>query len=299
MLSLDKLSPGRRRIVLLVIVVVGLFVLRTVVGLTAAWIHFSSTQDFETYVAEHAVAPEEVENLLGSGPTLDGGGPWSPWSIGSIDPDQLPPDSNLETRTLRLTVDIDHGDAVLLDLQLDIAVAMDADTYDREGIVVDAPVLRTHPGMRAVVSVGLGEIDQLLGPGSMGKGFAAVDVVLVSGGGEPELRFYELDSLPEPAGRSSAPSLPIWRMLSGIVHPLGSPPERGLIHHVNTRLTLDWHKSGSGSGGPSIRPPYATVNSEQYSYNRKIETASFLNGRHNFSTSVEESRTWTWNGTIW
>jgi hypothetical protein len=239
-------------------------------------------------VTEHPVSQETLEAWLPDGELIARNA-----TVTLGEPDVEGTQEHVGTVQVRVS----HGEDVLLATAFSFAAALDSKTYDRRQFVFSVPSIQTRDGMHAIVQVGLLEPDKFLGDGSTAGGTVYVDALVVAGEGDDEFRVVELDTRPEalPDTNERFSSL---RMLLGLAHPGGDPPEGGLLIQVRSGITLTWRKQDNGASGAGIMEGALRTSSKSYSYGVELQTRTETGGGK-LSASRTWNRTYTWNGRVW
>jgi hypothetical protein len=275
-----------KRLALAAAALVALFVLRLTIGLGSAYAHYQSTPDFETFIAERAVTQAELESWLPVGELLARD---TNWAIGE------PQTVDNEVMRASFEITIEHGDERLLHCQVDVTKVADPETFACLGYSFACPSIQVRDGMRAIVQVGIRGKDALVGPAGVAGGSLLVDAVLVAGEGKDEFRVIELVN--PPPGLDKPDIGLLWlRSVFGLVHPVGSLPEVGLVRQVRSRVTLTWTKTEGGAQSMGYSPPQGRTNCDEYSSKVTVNVRERDGGTSHTSSW---SKRYTWNGETW
>ena len=288
---------GIVKIAIVVAAVIAILLLRQVIGLGAAFAHYSTAPDFDSVVAEYVVQPEKIDEWLPDGKLLTEN---EAWTLGESDPE------NWDKLGASIEVHITHGSQVLLETTVNLEALVDPETWARKGFLIPVPEIRTRDGMHAVVQVGLYGLPRFLDGGwSSGQavdypGQVFVDAVLAAGEGPDLFRVVELDSLP-PSFEAFDLHSPMLRGLLGLFHPPGGVPEEGILHQARGNVYLSWRKYPSGgSGGPGLGASEARTNCLGYSNETRVTTSA---RKGDSGRGSKTTKTWsvnyTWNGKTW
>ena len=277
------------KLVLLAVAVVAILVLRVVIGLGAAYMHYRSTQDFNAFVTERAVPQEEIEAWLPEGVTLAQG---EAWTLGETR------EESVENLGVLVELRITHGDEVLLATTVEVLAEVDTETWDRVGLRIPIPGIEARDGMHAVVQVGLVNVESMLASSETAGGRVIVDAVLAAGPGENVFRIVELDETPESL-EGLEPTLPLLKALFGLVHPSGELPDEGILHQTRASVDLTWRKLIGGTQNAGLGPSSTRTNCHEYSYETRISLVEHHNGRQSLSRSQSWIERFTWNDEVW
>ena len=292
----------------LVIIVVVLFALRLVVGIGSAWIHYSRTPNFTTYITEHPVSAETVSKSFSESALLSSN---QAFFAGAIDPASLSSEQDGYERATRTAEMILHwGDEQLLRFSQSFHQTLDQE-WVRHGLRIDPPKIHSHPDMRVVAETRVFGLDEMFDTEQPGQGGVVLDVVLAAGSGENQFRItggeahnvVKLDS-PEyglgqlMGGSGKGLSFPWWRAATGITHNLKRLPEEGLIHHFQLVVRFDRVKTENGSSGPSTHFPKHAVSTPEYSYAWSVSQGAGPDDTSGGSSETKQSMIRRWNGTI-
>lgn len=290
---------------------VAIYVLRLVLGLGLGAIHFSNTPDFETYLRSNPVDADRLDTALAG---VEGNEDSSTLFWGEVDPMTLDPeDETVELRAQVLEVDIQRGEKYILRYRQEFALALDRETWDRQGMRVTTPLLVTGEDLRVIAIVRLTPPERMIGEGSNGEGHAVVDVILAAGEGGPRVRFGELTEDPAAgdvstllAGAEGLPpleqfqlELSWFRWLLGLVHPSDEIAEAGLLHHVSVPVFLNWEKLQGGHGGPSFRDVRHWLSTKQYSFTLRVAVSDIRDGESAPSIETSHYVEYRWNDELW
>ena len=267
-----------------------------VIGLLSSIVYYSTTDNFETYLAEHQVPAADIEERLFDGREL---AVEDTFFIGSVDPLAIPEGSAYEYRGRKVQISVERGDESVLEFEFHLAVAFDPKTATHGGVSIPSPSILTRSGLRSIVSVGLVDMEEMVGPNSMAKGTVVMDVLIVSGTGKSELRFRELGQVPQ--FRQSAPlsvsgALP---MFAGFVFPFGSAPENGWMKQYRLQIPLNWKVYPGGGSGAAIQQVLCYENDSEYSSATRIVHKVIENESETFVATNSWRRIFTWNGNVW
>jgi hypothetical protein len=148
--------------------------------------------------------------------------------------------------------------------------------------------------LRVYARAWVSDPDELVGPGSRGRGWVELDAALVAGGGPDRLEVV----LRPPSGigeLESTDPLGSWPWdLLGLVHPTDGLPDEGLVHRVRQEVALTWMRHEGGSQNVSWGRPRHRVSTTQYSYACELGLES-----DGTTWTSGSSRTYTWNGAVW
>lgn len=282
----SRTSRILKRLLLAFGVLVGLFVLRLVVGLGSAYAHYNSTPDFETFVASRPVSQVDLESWLPPGEVLARD---TAWSIG------VPETEDSQALHATFEVTMEHGAEQLLKASVEVAMVMDPETYASLGYSILCPSIQTRAGLRAIVQVGVIGSERLVGEADASGGSLVVDVVLVAGEGPNEFRVTELEGTPTEIGQQG-PGFSLLRSIFGIVHPLGELPDEGLMHQSRSRVSLTWRKVDGGAQSMGYSPVQGRTNCEEYSHKITVSVEEHDGGlKRTSSRSID----YKWNDVIW
>lgn len=273
--------------VLAVVVLLGM--LRTAVGLGAAFVHFRNTPDFEAFVEERAVPADIVEAWLPSGEVLASD---EEWTAGEFDT----PES--EILMVATDVTIKHGSEVLLQTTVEFELAVDAESWIRRGCRIAVPAVQVRDGMHAVVQVGLGDVESLVEGNEPWQHKVVVDVLLVAGEGKNSFRVIELPESYEQLPGMDFADLAL-RGLLGLAYSWSELPEEGLVYQVRGSFKRSWFRSSSGSSGPGFLMSELRTNCDEYSYDVEIVQRSAPGKVGGSSSKRNWSLKYAWNDQVW
>jgi len=268
-----------------------------VIGIISTWWHYNTADDFDTFLSKTHVTSAVLDSRMLEGTPLDGS---QGWSLGPSPPNQLPPGALHESWGKQLTLIAKHGDEELLHLNAEFFATVDPATATHWGAFASVPVVRTRPGMRAVVLVGLLGVEEMVGADSEGKGAAVIDVVLLAGEGESEVRFVELSEEPKHFDPQLASLFfPMVRALFGFAYPAGGLPDEGYIYHSRSFLRLNWEVREPGTLVTPMQMPSNYRNCTDYSFAMEATIRSIEKGEERSSCSMTFSQTFDLNGETW
>lgn len=295
-LPTDPVPPRRRRLprvvrwavtaaALVGIAWLGLFLL-------LLW-HHRTTPDFASYLARHPTSAQTLAAPAGSVPLGSGG----EWRIGEVDPFAVDEDDpRLERHSIRWEVDLHHGEAVMLRLVQEVAVAADRATGERRGAGARTHRLEVGPGLRAVPRILLVEPDRML---EAGYGEVAFTVLLGAGTGPSA---GEVRSAPAATLAAVWPEAAVTpRILLDFLQrlwPWASPPDDGLLHRLSATARLSFRRLDNGSQGASIGEVHHAVNTAEYSYDLRAALIAAGPGSR-ISHEITRQNLWRWNGEVW
>lgn len=241
------------------------------VGLTSTVAHYTWSPTFEEFAAERPVSNEVIEARIPPGRSFPVEGDLV---LGTVDPRALDPDSDLELRKIPFEYTVEHAGDPLVSLEFDTVAALDPETFDRAGLVFEKPRVRTAEGFRTIVIVGLWHLEALVGPGSVGRGAVVLDVLLVAGAGEDEVRFQEVDMPGLPFAQTGS-RLPWWTGVPfGFFFPLGGLPEEGFVQHFRAVQYLSWRRTANGESGVGLGLPQLECSTGSYSITTRLGRSS-------------------------
>jgi hypothetical protein len=299
-----KLLP---KLILLIIV---LLILRLALGLGSAAFHYSNTQSYRDYIAEHPVSPEffaqqvELPTPLRHGRNYQQGeAPVKDWKA----------DGESFIGGFEMAFEIDHGkDSVMFYTQKG-EYFLSNKNNEHLGFFLSGEGMSTGTNIRTVVLVWLDDDALKMGPGTAAKGKVTVDVFALSGGGTSEVYYfnakdretaYRNQTLGLPIRQGSSGSkideeYPLWRLATGIANHFGEAPAEGLIHFSSQTVHLWWQKSGVNLSNSGHAEPKFSVNTDEYSYDKSVKVSSFLDRKRSLSTTSSVSRNQQWNDEVW
>ena len=306
-----KISENRPLRILLRLVILGVafFVLRLVVGFGSAWIHYSRTPNFTSYIAEYPVSAETVSKAFGESTLLSSN---QAFFAGPIDPATLAPEEDVYERSTRTAeIILEWGDEHVLRFSQSFHQSLDED-WVRHGLRIDPPQLQNHSGMRVVAETRVFDLEEMFDAEQPGRGGVVLDVVLAAGAGENQFRITEgevhtvarLDSPEYAFGglfglTENRSSFPWWRRVTGITHNLKPLPEEGLIHRFQLVIRFDRIKRKNGSSGPSSHFPNHAVSTPEYSYAWSVSQGAGPDDSSVATSEIKQSVIRRWNNTVW
>ncbi|MCB9914590.1 MAG: hypothetical protein H6828_05505 [Planctomycetes bacterium] len=282
--------PWIARVAVVCMLVFAVIVLRMIAGVGLAYAHFKAAPKFADFVAEHPVDEAHALALLPPGEELAEG---RAWSVGDV-----PPDATIETLVARTQAHVSHGDEVLLDATVEVALEVDAADGARLRATVRPPAIATRAGMRALVQVGLVGDEHLLASPTTGATQVVVDALVVAGEGPDLVRVVRLDA-PPPALVEPERGLGLLRAALGLVYPRGELPEEGYVQHLRAECSLTWARTANGHQGLSVGESEYTTNCIEYSYESRVTQED---GRDELVATTHTSawsRTFRWNESVW
>ncbi len=262
-----------------------------ITGFALTWVHYLTTDDFATYIQKYPVSQSEIDDRLLEGELIDSG---ESLAIGDLDPFSLEESDQFDVFRRKAMIEIDHGLDNLLAFEFEMAVAEDLVSRDRAGVTMLRPKIRTGAGLKSIATVGLLGVDEMVGPNSESVGVIYLDILLVAGSGDSETRFVHLNEHPVPLPTVSPTLKPFVPAFFGFLHPLGSPPEEGLIYRTRLALFLDWKKLPNGSQGASLHAPSMAMGSNEYSWEVRT-TVEDRDGKMEAYQSLD----YKWNDQVW
>ncbi len=307
MLERRRLPRWLKRTLLVAATLFALYFLRLAVGLGIAASHFSTTPDFESYIASTPVDAAALAVVLEPfGEPEDS----SAFIAGAVDPLGLKPEEGPHLQLSRtLEIEIEHGDEGLLHVCQQYTLAVDRETGALHGIHIASPLLVTCDGMRMAAVIQLPPPEQLMAEETR-TAWIEVDALLAAGEGEPVVYFTEMGDgratdLAERIGttaklphvKPAREPISWWRCLFGVTSPIADLPEEGLVHVVNATILLQWDEGGAA--GSTFAMPEHVMSTEEYSYQLIVRQADRVEGNDGTSHELRRSRVYTWNGEVW
>ncbi len=281
--------PWVMKIAIFGLLVIMALIVRMAVGLSLAFLHYRSAQDFNSFVTERAVSEEVASSWLPVGEVLADG---ESWILGEEVGDDL---TKLSAST---EVTITHGSESLLDVTVKLQALADKEDWKRRKVWVSVPEIETDPRMHAIVQVGVLDVERVLASTGGVPGSIFVDVLLVAGAGEDQFRVVELDQRPPHLDGINL-AWPIMRAVFGLMHPSGELPEQGLLHQARSSYSLSWNKDKGDTNGLGLMPLEARTNCTMFSYETKVTQRSLQSGHMSFSLSRSWKESYSWDEKLW
>ncbi len=297
-----------------VLVVVGaLVVLRLVVPPAIALAHYRGTPTFREWARAHPVPDELWRARVPAGAEVAAALPWSASSGAPTG----------RVGQWRPQVVFTHGDEVLLDLELEVAVEsrhVESDPESGvpseafEGLAARSLRAELDPDFHAVVVLSVADLSAHLlaleGERRQQGPDVRLDVFVLSGPGE--VRFLVQD-VPAELEDAAAPPFPtvaqaLGRTLGlaallGVLHPTDDPPEEGLAYHARAGFAPSWKALVGGHQGGSIRPWSYGAASAQYSIRiageQSVRAPHDEPGHFVIRRSSHQEARYTWNSEVW
>lgn len=299
-------------------VVIGLAVTGAVLAVTSVgttWAHYSSTPGFREWARSHPAGDEVWQSRAPAGEVIARELPWR---------SNEGPASERRGQW-RPHVTIEHGDEVLLDLELDVSIeSCEVVDWEERGVPSEAFEAISVSTRRSQLDADFHAVAVLTLNGF--SRFEAgepepvrpqgpeidLDVFVLSGSGDVEVfvQDFEVGTASQnppllDGGHFEQPGP--WPLSSlGVLRDVvfaDDPPAEGIAYQVRTRFYANWTKTqgGSTSGGVGTWKFAGTTGlySARLSGVQATRTPMSTPDHFSFSTSADSARFFTWNNQVW